>query len=497
MSAVEHQESSIDARFLLLRALPSYGLSFATHMVLLLIMALVTLPPRLHSSAPVLVAQAAEPLETLEEIEEPEMPMLDTVVNRDSQSEPSIQSQDVIDPPVEIDTPAHDEQVALAAIELTDYAERTAPKDVIGKDRGALDSNAYEGRGSSRRRQIAMGSGATDDSERAVALALKWLAAHQNADGSWNFNHRLAPACRGKCADPGRLEDCATGATAMALLPLLGAGQTHREGEYRPVVERGLYYLVGRMKVREGVGGLNEGGGAMYAHGLSSIVLCEAYAMTHDKALLAPAQLSLNFIAAAQDPVGGGWRYQPRTPGDTSVVGWQLMALKSGHLAYLQVDPRTIAGVSRFLDSVQADSGSQYGYTSPGNGPATSAIGLLCRMYLGWKQDHAALERGVQQLAAQGPSATNLYYDYYATQVMRHHGGEAWQKWNLKMRDSLVDSQSRQGHEAGSWHMRGGDHGSEAGGRIYCTSLATMILEVYYRHMPIYGKAAADTDFPL
>jgi hypothetical protein len=45
--------------------------------------------------------------------------------------------------------------------------------------------------------------------------------------------------------------------------------------------------------------------------------------------------------------------------------------------------------------------------------------------------------------------------------------------------------------------MMRGDHGSERGGRLYCTSMATMILEVYYRHMPIYGKQAATEDFPL
>jgi hypothetical protein len=27
--------------------------------------------------------------------------------------------------------------------------------------------------------------------------------------------------------------------------------------------------------------------------------------------------------------------------------------------------------------------------------------------------------------------------------------------------------------------------------------MATMILEVYYRHMPIYGKQATTEDFPL
>ncbi|MAR12971.1 MAG: hypothetical protein CL681_23765, partial [Blastopirellula sp.] len=206
---------------------------------------------------------------------------------------------------------------------------------------------------------------------------------------------------------------------------------------------------------------------------------------------------SINHIVYAQDPVGGGWRYQPKQPGDTSAVGWQLMALKSGHMAYLQVPPVTVQGAMRFLDSVQSDSGAKYGYTSPGSGQATTAVGLLCRMYLGWKKDNGALHRGVEFLSQKGPSANNMYYNYYATQVMRHFEGEMWDKWNTKMRDSLVNSQIKRGHEEGSWHMGRGDHGSERGGRLYCTSMATMILEVYYRHLPIYGKQAAEEDFPL
>ncbi len=47
---------------------------------------------------------------------------------------------------------------------------------------------------------------------------------------------------------------------------------------------------------------------------------------------------------AAQDPIGGGWRYEPHQPGDTSVTGWQLMALKSGQMAYLTVDPAVFDG---------------------------------------------------------------------------------------------------------------------------------------------------------
>jgi hypothetical protein len=235
----------------------------------------------------------------------------------------------------------------------------------------------------------------------------------------------------------------------------------------------------------------------MYSHGLASIALCEAYAMTNDRKLLAPAQAALNFIVFAQDPIGGGWRYQPQQPGDTSVVGWQLMALKSGHMAYLRVPPQTVMMANRFLDSVQAEGGAKYGYSFPAGQPSTTAVGLLCRMYLGWKKDNAALQRGVEFLGSVGPDRTDMYYNYYATQVMRHWGDEPWEKWNSVLRDQLTNSQAKEGHKRGSWDVIGGGHANDRGGRLYFTSMATMILEVYYRHMPIYGKQASEEDFPL
>jgi hypothetical protein len=116
-------------------------------------------------------------------------------------------------------------------------------------------------------------------------------------------------------------------------------------------------------------------------------------------------------------------------------------------------------------------------------------------MYLGWKKDHPALNRGADRLAKTGPTA-DLYYDYYGTQVLHHLEGERWLSWNNRMRDMLVKNQAQDGHEKGSWFEGvNGGHGPEVGGRIYCTSLATMILEVYYRHMPIYGQSSVDEDF--
>ena len=234
----------------------------------------------------------------------------------------------------------------------------------------------------------------------------------------------------------------------------------------------------------------------MYSHGLAAITLCEAYAMTNDRDLMMPAQAALNFIVYAQDPIGGGWRYSPRTPGDTSVVGWQVMALKSGHLAYLNVPKGTVLGAIKFLDTVQMNSGAYYGYTTPAKRSTTTAVGLLCRMYLGWKREHGALQEGVEYLAQTGPDPHNMYYNYYATQVMRQVGGERWDEWNSKMRDPLVAAQEKAGPAQGSWFFAGG-HGADRGGRLYNTSLSTMILEVYYRHMPIYQDQATTEDFPL
>ncbi|MCA9210432.1 MAG: terpene cyclase/mutase family protein, partial [Planctomycetales bacterium] len=482
-------------RFILFNAVPSWMVSMVVHAVLLIVLAMLSMPSIADKAATVLnFAPNADEEEELEELEIQEITPLDVQVT-ETVTTPVSQMTTVTEMiPTEVTniTPADDLDAAPAEIEFADFSERTAPKSDLMQTLGTVAGKGLEGRGAAARSQMVAANGGTKGSEAAVAAALKWLAVHQLPNGSWSFDHRVCPNCQGRCTHPGTLTEGNNGATAMALLPFLGAGQTHMEGEYKDTVRRGLYFLSGNMKLKPGAlprGELSEAGGSMYSHGLCAIVLCEAYAMTHDRALMQPAQLSLNHIVYAQDPVGGGWRYQPRTPGDTSVVGWQLMALKSGHMAYLQVPPITIQGAIKFLDSVQSDSGGKYGYTAPGGGSATTAVGLLCRMYLGWKKDHPGIERGVEYLSTAGPSKNNMYFNYYATQVMRHYEGEKWDKWNVEMRDWLVNTQSKNGHEAGSWWVSGG-HG-ERGGRLYTTSMATMILEVYYRHMPIYGKQAA------
>ena len=68
----------------------------------------------------------------------------------------------------------------------------------------------------------------------------------------------------------------------------------------------------------------------------------------------------------------------------------------------------------------------------PSKSPGPTAIGLLIRMYTGWDHYDPRLQRGVAFLASEGPSKTDMYFNYYATQVMHHYGGPHWPDWNRR-----------------------------------------------------------------
>jgi hypothetical protein len=54
------------------------------------------------------------------------------------------------------------------------------------------------------------------------------------------------------------------------------------------------------------------------------------------------------------------------------------------------------------------------------------------------------------------------------------------------VRDQLIKSQVKAGDDRGSWYFTGGYEG-KAGGRVYCTAMAAMTLEVYYRYPLVHG----------
>ena len=146
-----------------------------------------------------------------------------------------------------------------------------------------------------------------------------------------------------------------------------------------------------------------------------------------------------------------------------------------------------------FLNSVQDGGGAFYGYTEADKRPGTTSVGLLMRMYMGWTRQDDRLRRGANYLAKVGPSKTDMYFNYYATQVLHHLETPAWASWNNELRDHLVKTQASTGHERGSWFFH--DRHGGVGGRHYTTAICTMTLQVYYRYMPLYGERAVEEDF--
>lgn len=488
--------SSLGLARRVLATVPAWLVSLLVHLIAFIALALiVTGSPSIVPPLPIR-SSVSESLEELTEFEVQEMATTELVAEAADPAADLLMTTAVTVEPVEVASLAADVDAAPLSVELTDFGlDSAAPSDMLASI-GAIGGEGGGLGGRGKAGALARSSGGGADTEAAVERSLRWFLRHQLPDGGWSFNFKDCPSCMGQCSHgsaDAKAERAA--ATALALLPFLGRGETHLKGPYRQQIRAGVGFLIKLVTVHNGRAYEPEGG-TLYTQGLVGIALSECFAMSRDPGLKAPTQAVLNYIMEAQDSAGGGWRYYPGQAGDTSVVGWQLMALKSGFMAGVEVNSLTVTKASMFLDSVQSDQGARYGYvdkSSPTD--ARSAVGLLTRMYTGWKKDHPGMQEGVKQLAKRGPT-DDLYYDYYATQIMHHMGGDLWTAWNGKMKPLLLSRQATIGDEAGSWFDGfGTGHASEVGGRLYCSSMATMILEVYYRHLPMYQTESLEREF--
>jgi len=351
------------------------------------------------------------------------------------------------------------------------------------------------GRDAGRKRVLLGAAGGSSETEAAVALALNWLKRQQSPrDGLWSLT--------GEYTDGGSQEN-RLAASAMALMAFQGAGNTLSAGPHSGVVARGWNGLL-KTQQKDGsfdVGSL-PGQHKLYSHAQTTMALCEIYGMTHDPKLAEPAARAIEYCVAAQGP-NGGWRYEPGQPGDMSVTGWFMMALKTAEMADLEVPRQTLENIGQFLESVANEKGTRYGYLKnsalkPAS-PMTAAVtaeGLLCRQYLGWPQRDPRLVEGLELLMADNlfdfENNKDVYAWYYITQVAHHMEGEPWQRWNDRLRDVLPREQVAKGRETGSWDPSL-DHWGHIGGRLFVTCFCTYMLEVYYRHLPLYsGLPAAE-----
>ncbi|MCC9608549.1 hypothetical protein LOC68_09715 [Blastopirellula sp. JC732] len=458
----EHEAPAEDLTAKSTRMMPPWMISTIAHFVLVLALAMFVFTPRSKQNI-VVEATYAERLG-----EQLDMMILD---------EDDLMEDDVVGFDItlfESEQPPPEALTTLAATGTKSRQEEVEKPGVEFNFRG-------EGGG---KKALLKAYGGTATTEQSVKEALDWLKRNQRRDGSWSL--------KGPYKDGAGIENHIA-ATAMALLAFQGAGHTTVDGAYTKEVSRGWDFLLSQMD-NDGtfISGEMANQHRLYTQAQATIALCELYGMTKDEKYRKPAQRAIDYAVRIQSPEGG-WRYTPGDGADTSVTGWFVIAFASAKMCGLNVPEDTLQRVGGFLDSVAKENGARYTYQPTRNQPPTlsmTAEGLLCRQYLGWKQEDPRLQDGVDFLVSNPVNwkEPDVYYWYYGTQVAHHFEGSAWQNWNKVMRQAIPEQQVKVGSDKGSWSPDGDKHGV-IGGRLFMTCLCVYMLEVYYRHLPIYSKS--------
>ncbi len=327
----------------------------------------------------------------------------------------------------------------------------------------------------------------TETTEAAVLEGLRWLARHQNEDGSWS-PATLNEVC--PCDDPAYnpkkpyVRQYDTGLTSLALLAFLGAGHTHeskldlvdtamgKRHKIGTIVKKGLQWLVSRQNQD---GSFSPDRAFLYNEALAAMAVSEAYGLTQARYWREPAQRGLDFLQRAQrpSPTGAGlwgWRYASRMDveqfhrgsgsldaeqqkdlfdADTSVTGWAIMALKSGQLSGLSVSKDALSGGVAFANHVTQlgpdgkptglagyldAKGAGAKVTGPNDQFAyhpssISALAMCIRIFADHDADDPFLKPAAEQIVKDLPTVSkdglsvDYYYWYYASLALNQVDG--------------------------------------------------------------------------
>jgi len=316
--------------------------------------------------------------------------------------------------------------------------------------------------------------------DKVVLDGLRWLARHQNADGSWTAAGVKEHCSTNElCANPklNWTSNYDEGLTGMALLAYLGAGFSHESQQWLldpitskrwkagEVVKNGLRWLKNHQNAD---GSFSRERAFLYNESLATLALTEAYGLTQNRYWLEPAQRGIDFLQRAQRPNPSGqglwgWRYASRQeieakyPGgsldetgkkelfdaDLSVTGWCVMALKSAQLSKLTVAPVAMEGALAFTRWVSLPDG-QAGYLDPKGAGAKvsgvddhfvyharsmSALALCVQAFTVHDPNDAFLEPAARQIASDLPRPgkdgleADYYYWYYGSLALHQFDG--------------------------------------------------------------------------
>ena len=349
----------------------------------------------------------------------------------------------------------------------------------------------------------------TPASWKAARRGLDYLAASQNADGSWdgdvgfklNQNYEVIERRRPH-----------VGVTALAGIAFLAGGHLPDRGRYAKTISKCIDYILASVRDR---GFVTDHSTRMYSHAFATLFLAEVYGMTHRSDVGKKLQETVNLIVECQNKVGS-WRYEPFAPeSDMSITVCQLMALRAARNIGIKVPRTTIDRAVDYVRKSYVDRNSTYlstGHRMLLPDPYYS-IEEGTFLYQIFQDQNSGYYRSSFSLTAAGvvslfnaghyssdklkPSLDFIlrkydivssdrwrghyffwYGHYYAVQAMYIAGGRYWASYYPKIREELIRTQRKKGN----WENFVGP------GENFATAVAAIILQIPYNYLPIFHR---------
>jgi hypothetical protein len=314
----------------------------------------------------------------------------------------------------------------------------------------------------------------TPEAVKSIKKGLDYLATQQAPDGGFTTN------------PDGKTYPCAM--TALAGMAFLANGNTPSRGPYADQVRKTAAYLMSQAHDDGLIAAPAEAGYSMYGHGFSLLFLSSVYGMETDperrKQIGTVIKKGIQLTAAAQSGFGG-WIYTPGGGDEGSVTVTQLQGLRAAHDAGFTVPKGTIENAIRYLELCKTpEGGIRYSYYSGSDTRLPITAAAVACLYSAGEYDsplaESCLKYTHRQFKASGSEFQSGHYFYlhlYASQAFYQAGDEYWDDYFPTMRDKLIAKQAGDGHWDG-----------DGVGPVFGTSLATVLLQLPYKFVPIYQR---------
>jgi hypothetical protein len=344
--------------------------------------------------------------------------------------------------------------------------------------------------------------------DAAVARALAWLAAQQQADGSFPT-----------------LDSGQPGVTCLCMLAFMAHGHLPGEGPYGEQLKRARDYALKCQKPNGLISLIGPDGPQIsreihhdigspcaYNHGISSLTLCELYGTTsrddaeHLKEAILPAlraTLEMQHWPKDRGIDQGGWRYIDdfdTNDSDLSITGWQLKFLRSARNAGFDVPEESIDDAVTYVRRTFTTRYGAFCYIADESADYRSrgmaGAGILALAHAGYHNAPEATQSGGWILQhnfnnyneiepfLQGWKNDRYHYGLFnCCQAMYQLGGRYWQQFFPGAVKTLLAHQQADG----SWPTENHHHDARFG-NAYTTALVLLTLGAPNQLLPIYQR---------